>query len=341
MRARSDFADAFMTALDSRSRVAAVEIAISARASSDGIWDVVDGVLAPAQRVAGERWEHNEWSVAQEHAATVITDLALSAVALQPDEANDDSGRVAGRVVAACPSGEWHALAVRFMVEALRDLHWDVTFLGASVPAGQLEPFLVEHRPDALLLGLSMIGRLPAAVDCGRAARNAGVPVVMGGAPVEAHPDCATIAGAHLGGADAPSVDRLLRRIVDRAAPAPDPPREPEAEARGDLARSRLDVHLDLLRHLEATCAGSLRPDQFDALSSGAAELVEALAATELLDRPEPFEETVRWLRRVLTARSVPPEVTDGAVRDLAAVVRLRAPEAAPVVEGTLDVDPA
>jgi methanogenic corrinoid protein MtbC1 len=339
MRARSDFADAFMTALDSRSRVAAVEIAISARAFSDGIWDVVDGVLAPAQRVAGERWERNEWSVAQEHAATVITDLALSAVALQPDEANDDSGRVAGRVVAACPSGEWHALAVRFMVEALRDLHWDVTFLGASVPAGQLEPFLVEHRPDALLLGLSMIGRLPAAVDCGRAARNAGVPVVMGGAPVEAHPDCATIAGAHLGGTDAPSVDRLLRRIVDGAAPAPD--LRPEAAARAEVARSRLDVHADLLRHLEGTRSGSLRPDQWDALSSGAAELVDALAASELLDRPEPFEETVRWLRKVLTARSVPPEVIDGAVRDLAAVVRLRAPGATPVVEVTLDVDPA
>lgn len=335
MSPNSALPEAFVAALDHRSRVEAVELVTAARGSGTPLRDIVDGVLVPAQREVGLRWERDEWDVAREHAATMICDVALSAIATEPHQPPK------GRLVAACPAGEWHALAVRLIAEALRELDWDVTFLGASVPAGQLRRFLTDHRPDALLLGSSMAGRLPAAADCVRAAGQAGVPTVLGGAVGRAYPDSAAAIGAHPDGGDGGdgtdvhAVDRLLDRIT---GPAAGPVARPAPRARYDeLTAGREELVAEVVRYLRRSRFASLEPDLWELLCGTVGELVDTLAASLLLDDGAPLRDLVGWTHRVTQARQVDAGVVDELMHDLHLAVVRHAPQAQVMLEVAVD----
>ena len=121
---------------------AAIDVAIGLLDAGVPAERVLLDLVAPAQAEVGERWARNEWSVAQEHAATHISEQVVAAVA-----AHANPRPTGGRVVVACMDGEWHALPPRLVAEVLRLRGWQVTFLGASVPAAHLVSYL--HRHDA------------------------------------------------------------------------------------------------------------------------------------------------------------------------------------------------
>ena len=132
-------------------------------------------VLAPAQREVGRRWEDGRWSVAQEHAATAVTDTALGLLALDAEPLGDR------RAVVACVEGEWHALPARMAAEIMRVRGWDVTFLGPSLPADDLARYVSSQRPHVVGLSCSMPVALKGAARSVEACRRAGVPVLAGG----------------------------------------------------------------------------------------------------------------------------------------------------------------
>ena len=132
-------------------------------------------VLAPAQREVGRRWEDGRWTVAQEHAATAVTDTALGLLALDAEPSGDR------RALVACVEGEWHSLPARMAAEILRVRGWDVTFLGPSLPADDLARYVATQRPDVVGLSCSMPVALKGAARSVEACRRAGVPVLAGG----------------------------------------------------------------------------------------------------------------------------------------------------------------
>ncbi|TBL26517.1 cobalamin-binding protein, partial [Verrucosispora sp. SN26_14.1] len=131
-------------------------------------------LVAPAQAEVGERWARNEWSVAQEHAATHISERVVGAIA-----AYREVRPTRGRIVVACMDGEWHALPARLVAEMLRLRGWQVTFLGASVPAAHLVSYLHRHDADAVALACALPMRLPHAHRMVEACQRADVPVVV------------------------------------------------------------------------------------------------------------------------------------------------------------------
>ncbi len=137
---------------------------------------VLFDVVAPLQSDLGRRWQEGDVGIAEEHAATgaVETLIALLAGSLsQPDDGE--------HIVVACAEGDSHSLPARIVAAHLLYLGRRVTFLGTSVPATDLETYLAEMKPAALVLSCAMATRLPGARDCIRAAHVAGVPVVAGG----------------------------------------------------------------------------------------------------------------------------------------------------------------
>src|SRR4051812_30012354 len=143
---------------------------------------VVASVLAPVQVEIGRRWEANELTVADEHAATGICDAVFAVAAAEARRCTPP--RVAGgrpNVVAACAEDEWHALPLRMAAEVMTCEGVDVTFLGPSVPPSHLSSYLDVARPDACLLSCTVISHLPSLRRCIDAAHAAGVPVIAGG----------------------------------------------------------------------------------------------------------------------------------------------------------------
>ncbi|CAN5181720.1 cobalamin B12-binding domain-containing protein [soil metagenome] len=135
-------------------------------------------VLAPAQVRVGQLWEQGRWSVSDEHAATAVTETALSALAAAASRRPAGPGR---HVVVACAEGEWHTLPARMAATVGAADGLRVTFLGPSVPADHLGRRLAAGDVDLLALSCTLPPNLLGAASCVRAAHDAGVPVLAGG----------------------------------------------------------------------------------------------------------------------------------------------------------------
>ncbi|MFF0656959.1 B12-binding domain-containing protein [Micromonospora tulbaghiae] len=166
---------AYLDHLDAADRAGAVALARGVLADGFSVADVLVDLVAVAQREVGRRWLTGSWSVAQEHAATHVSEQVVDALGATIGPPRR------GHAVMACVEGEWHALAARIVTEVVRAAGWRVTFLGASVPARHLVSYLHQTGPDAVLLSCVQPNRLVRAARMVEASRAAGVPVLAGG----------------------------------------------------------------------------------------------------------------------------------------------------------------
>jgi methanogenic corrinoid protein MtbC1 len=184
-------ADTVLKLIQGRRRDDAVELVRSA--ARDAGLPVTVQLLAEVQRKVGDLWQQNELTVADEHAATAITDLALAAACL---EAAPRPHAPVGTVVFGCAEEEWHVMPARMFAEQLRAAGWDVVFLGASTPAEHLRRFLAAEPPAAVAVSCTVPVHLHGARRTVSASHAAGVPVLVGGAAFGAGPDRAAAIGA-------------------------------------------------------------------------------------------------------------------------------------------------
>jgi methanogenic corrinoid protein MtbC1 len=141
---------------------------------------LVDDLLVPVMREVGRLWQEHHWSVADEHAATAVVDGVLGALALDIPEPRVPKGEV----LVACVEQEYHSLPARLGVELLRHAGWSVTFLGASVPAQDLQLYAVTAAPDVVVLSCTIVEHLAGARRGVAAIADLGLPAVVAGAAV-------------------------------------------------------------------------------------------------------------------------------------------------------------
>lgn len=260
-------------------------------------------LLAEVQQAVGDLWQQNELTVADEHAATAVVDLALAAACLEAERRPHALG---GTVVVACAEEEWHVMPARMFAEQLTAAGWDVVFLGASTPAEHLQRFVAAEPPAAVAVSCTVPLYLHGARRAIAASHAAGVPVLAGGAAFGTAPNRAAAIGADawastLDGAvatlsrwvsnrpplaaplvdDAPALaagaDRPM--IVERAMSALASRYPPLADyTSGQLARTREDLDY-ILRFAEAS------------LLTGDDSIITSFAS---------------WLKSVLAARGLP-----------------------------------
>jgi methanogenic corrinoid protein MtbC1 len=293
--------DTVLGLIRARRRDDAVELVRSA-ARDTGLAVTVT-LLAEVQQKVGNLWQQNELTVADEHAATAIIDLALAAACV---EAGRRPRAPEGTVVVACAEEEWHVMPARMFAEQLRTAGWDVVFLGASTPAEHLQRFVAAEPPTAVAVSCTVPVHLHGARRAVSASHAAGVPVLAGGTAFGTDPNRAAAIGADawastLDGAvatlsrwagsrpplaaplvdDAPALAAAAERplIVERAMSAL-AIRFPPLAAYTDwqLARTREDLDY-ILRFVEAS------------LLTGDDSIITSFAS---------------WLTSVLTARGLP-----------------------------------
>ena len=184
-------ADTVLELIQSRRRDDVVELVRSA-ARDAGLATAVT-LLADIQRKVGQLWQQNELTVADEHAATAIVDLALAAACLEAERCPHSPE---GTVLVACAEEEWHVMPARMFAEQLRAAGWDVVFLGASTPAEHLQRFVAAERPAAVAVSCTVPLHLPGARRAVSASHAAGVPALAGGAAFGTAPNRAAAVGA-------------------------------------------------------------------------------------------------------------------------------------------------
>ena len=193
--------DDYFAALVRCDPAAATDLVVDLQESGTSLHEIVRDVLDPAQALVGRLWETGEWSVAQEHAATAVTEAAVSALWVLTARRRLEGGP---SVAMACAEGEWHALPPRIAAALAAEAGADVTVLGPSMPADHLERRLRLRDVDVLALSCTVPTNLLGAARCVAAAHAAGLPVVAGGRAFAGRPQRAAGIGADLL-ADAPS----------------------------------------------------------------------------------------------------------------------------------------
>ncbi len=297
--------------------------------AGEGVAAVVEEVLRPAQIEVGRRWQINEWSVADEHAASAVTETALM-VAAGVRTRGVDAAR--GAVVLACPPGEWHTIPLRMLSEVLAEARFDCHFLGGSVPPSHLRRYLDKVRPLALLLTCSLPLSLDGAGAAIAVAHSTGVPVLVGGRGFGTDEHRASMIGADAWTDEPSDAVELLARWDD-------------GEQDRALNAGRCDVdtpmNLDLSAVRNDVVARLLA--QFPQLSSYRAEewlrtredvdhiIGFALMAIRFRD-DRIFTDFVAWLGSVLAARHVAPELLTESLLAIAAALLKLQPEASVLV---------
>ena len=196
----------------------ATDLVMDLLESGASLAEIVQDVLAPAQSRVGELWERGEWSVAQEHTATAVTEAAVSALWVMTARRKLRDGP---RVAIACAEGEWHQLPPRLASALAAEAGADVTVLGPSMPADHLQRRLEVGDLDVLALSCTVPTNLVGATRCVAAAHAAGLPVIAGGRAFATRPQRATAIGADLL-ADAPERLSELPPAVGDDAVVPD-----------------------------------------------------------------------------------------------------------------------
>ena len=140
---------------------------------------VQQDVVQAAQREIGRMWQENRLSIAHEHMATAISQMALVHL-FERAPVPRSRGRT---IVVACVEGELHDLPARLVADYLEMDGFTVRYLGANVPTESLCAALVEAPPDLLALSVTMsfnVAGLRAAVAAVRQ-RLPGLKIAAGG----------------------------------------------------------------------------------------------------------------------------------------------------------------
>lgn len=114
---------------------------------------IVD-VLLPAIAEIGNRWEHHQTEIYEEHIAThVLKTLLMRLPALRPFPVTQ-IGRTA---LVSCAPGDEHDLIPLALSSYLEAKGWAVKNLGRSLPAEQIIAAVAGLSPDVLFLTLTML----------------------------------------------------------------------------------------------------------------------------------------------------------------------------------------
>lgn len=287
-----------------------------------GLASVVTALLSSAQVEVGRRWQVNEWSVAQEHAATAITEDVLAALVRH---APTDKSPVPDRrpVVVACVEGEWHSLPARMAAHLLSHLGWSVVFLGASTPADQLRRYLAQVDAAALGVSCTVPLFLHGALRSIRAGQAAGVPVLASGRAFGSDDRRAARLGADHWAESIGTANDRLQHLDERRLES-----EPANEAAWfAIEAARTDVVRDAMQSLTASFAplSAFDDRQLEQTEEGLNCIVSHLAISMLVDDPSTFRGLKTWLAAVLSAREVPDEALTAGLRALQSALRVSA----------------
>jgi len=170
-------------------------------------------VLMLAQAEVGRLWHANELSIAEEHAVTATTELALSQ--LYPRIALPEEVR--GTIVAGAIAGDLHDIGVRVTADFLEMEGFRSIFVGSDVPAAEFARATVDFGADLVVIGAtrpSNLDRVRDAVALIHRIEGRRVPVIVGGRAFSTDPDAWKATGADGYASDARTAVREALRLA-------------------------------------------------------------------------------------------------------------------------------
>lgn len=304
--------DAYVDALLSGDRVAALQTVAALREQGFDVARIVTELIAPAQRSIGSAWQTTSISVAAEHQATAITETVVAR--LMADRA---APAVPGRCVTLFSAeGEQHSLAAKMAALVWEQEGWDVRLVAPSIPPAEVAAFVSATGTSLAGVSCALPSNLFGAWRVIDALREQGCWIVVGGRGIEESGGHALAhqLGADAYGANAEQAAAALRTLAHRGPPEAragvlQGPRAGEAEA---LRAGADRIVPDVVDMVVAQASWPHVTAQTRAeLAQGVSMLLDSLTATVLVHRLPILSAHLDWYRERLMASGTDPVVVD------------------------------
>lgn len=217
--ALSRLARRFLQALLRTERDQASRMILDAVRSGVAVTDLYLQVFQRCQREVGRLWQLRQITVAQEHYCTAATQLAMSQ--LYPYlAALPRKGR---KMAAASVGGELHEVGLRIVADLFEADGWDTLYLGANLPASAVVQAVEQHRPNLLLVSVTMAFHLPAVERLIAQVRSSeagqSIKVMVGGYPFNVDTELWRAVGADGHAPDGGAALDLAARLLNMPEP--------------------------------------------------------------------------------------------------------------------------
>ena len=153
--------------------------------------------------------------IAREHAATALTERIMARASLSwqlPPSSN--------KAVLAAPTNDRHVLGLRMVADVLKARGWTVFYLGADVPADTLEQYVLQMRPELVLISCSLENTRLALIETVKRLltlrKEKATPcfsIGIGGAQVNSTPELLLTSGADFTACDARQFSQYLDHL--------------------------------------------------------------------------------------------------------------------------------
>ena len=166
-------------------------------------------VLQKGLAELGEGWYAGTVSVQQEHFASALVARRLNAlfgVAPMPTHP--------GRLLAACPPGEDHDLALLMLAFILRWRGWEVIYLGADVPLDQLDSTLQATSPHLVLSAAQTLPGAASMIELAHFTNARSIPLAYGGGIFNQIPDLTERIPGHFLGRQVDTAPQVIERLL-------------------------------------------------------------------------------------------------------------------------------
>jgi DNA-binding transcriptional MerR regulator len=255
-------------------------------------------VLQKGLAELGEGWYAGNTSIQQEHFASALVARHLNALfAVAPMPTRPD------RLLAACPPGEDHDLALLMLAFILRWRGWEVIYLGADVPLEQMDATLQATSPN---LVLSVAQTLPGASSLKELAEftnDRSIPLAYGGGIFNRIPDLATRIPGHFLGRHVDAAPQVVEHLLtfrpSRPALQPLPPAYVAA-----LAGFREKEALIVTRVCQILQSSSINRRHVE---SANINFTQAVVAALILGEINYLDHSVAWLNGLLVNYGLSP----------------------------------
>ena len=197
----------------------AAELALSQSLALAAPEVVCTDLLQKGLAQLGEGWYAGKVSVQQEHFASALAARRLNALlAAAPPPSRP------ARLLAACPPGEMHDLALLMLAFNLRWQGWDVVYLGANVPLDRMAATLRSTQPQLVLSVAQTLPGAAALKELAHFVSEHSVALAYGGGIFSQIPDLSlSIPGYHLG-QELSTVPQKIESFLTHPPVLPTPP---------------------------------------------------------------------------------------------------------------------
>ncbi len=217
--ALSDLARQYLKTLLGAERQEGSRLVLDAVRAGVAVGDLYLQVFQRCQREVGRLWQLRQITVAQEHYCTAATQLALSQLypylfALP---------KKGCKLAAASVGGELHEVGLRIVTDLFEADGWDTLYLGGNLPAGSVVEAVERHRPDLLMISVTMAFHLPGVEQLIAQVRSSeacqGVKIMVGGYPFNVDPELWRRVGADGHAGDAGEALDVAARLLNIQEP--------------------------------------------------------------------------------------------------------------------------